>query len=197
MTHPLYEHAPRPHQHHNANDTSQLERSSSNFFEIIVDWIIDKTATVQGLILFLCIGTGSLVGYVTGNTLLAIICGALSSYILQLVYLVLLLISQKHSDRARQIQSDEIYKFASNASHDTDEMTHHMGEQDRKLIHIHADVELLKQAIAQLCIDFTDRDNANATLLASILTRLDTSSQDSSRSSSIIKRITHPLKQKH
>lgn len=130
----LHQHAPPPHQHRNANAVHAQELAKASPVDQIVNWVNDKTATVEGIILFIAIGLGSLIGYLTHNTVLALTFGALSSYLLQLVYLALLMYAGKKSDRAHQIQNDEIYHFSENTAHHMGENMHHLDAQDAELL---------------------------------------------------------------
>lgn len=64
----------------------------------LATWVTDRVATVECAIVFLGIGIGSLVGVITGNTVLALACGAVSSYVLQLVLLPLIMLRQSVQD---------------------------------------------------------------------------------------------------
>lgn len=66
---------------------------------VLATWVTDRVATIECAILFLGIGVGSLVGVITGNTVLALACGAVSSYVLQLVLLPLIMLKQAVQDR--------------------------------------------------------------------------------------------------
>ena len=65
----------------------------------LATWVTDRVASIECAILFLGIGIGSLVGVITGNTVLALACGAVSSYVLQLVLLPLIMLRQAVQDR--------------------------------------------------------------------------------------------------
>jgi hypothetical protein len=65
----------------------------------LATWVTDRVATIECAIAFLGIGVGSLIGVITGNTVLALACGAVSSYVLQLVLLPLIMLRQSVQDR--------------------------------------------------------------------------------------------------
>ena len=57
-------------------------------------WITKHVGTMWCAYVFAAIGVGSLVGAFTGNALLALTCGAVSSYFLQLVLLPVIMVGQ-------------------------------------------------------------------------------------------------------
>jgi len=63
--------------------------------ERIAQWITDRVATMWCAYLFLVIGIGSLVGVIFNNATLALVCGAVSSYVIQLVLLPIIMVAQK------------------------------------------------------------------------------------------------------
>ncbi len=155
----LHKHAPAPHPNVNANHLHQQELAQAHVIDHIIMWINDNTASVQGIILFTAIGICSLVGFLTGNIVLASIFGALSSYVLQLVYLALLMYAGKKSDRGREIQSDQIYKDSENTAHHMTQSMQHLDAQDvhilaieqqhgEKLDALHAKIDALSGHVA-------------------------------------------------
>ncbi len=181
---PLHAHAPPPHAHENANDLHRKELAKASIIDRGIVWIADNVATVSCIFLFAGIGIGSLVGYFTGNTFLAAVCGALSSYFLQLVLLPLIMYAGKKSDRAREIQSDAIYKFGENTAHDMRESMRHLNAQDVHILKIEQDIltvettlgeklDGLTQTVAEIRQLIADKDDAMAAHLAAIHSRLD------------------------
>src|SRR5690348_16864535 len=77
----LFHHEPHQHQPRNVNDM-HAERLSAN--DRIAVWISKNVGTMICAYVFAAIGIGSLVGALTNNTTLALLCGSLSSYFLQL-----------------------------------------------------------------------------------------------------------------
>ena len=57
-------------------------------------WITKHVGTMGCAYVFAAIGVGSLIGALTGNALLALTCGAVSSYFLQLVLLPIIMVGQ-------------------------------------------------------------------------------------------------------
>ena len=75
--------------------------------QAVAAWITERVGTMWCAYVFTGIGAGSLVGVITGNAVLALACGAISSYVLQLVLLPVIMVGQRvqqaHSDaRAEQ-----------------------------------------------------------------------------------------------
>lgn len=172
MPTPLHTHAPPPHQHRNANSVHKEELAKAGLVDQIVNWVNDKTATVEGIILFIAIGVASLIGYLTHNTVLALTFGALSSYLLQLVYLALLMYAGKKSDRARQIQSDEIYHFSENTAHHMGENMHHLDSQDAELLKQTNLLIEIQQGYQEQLTALTVKVDAQAAILTQLLAAL-------------------------
>lgn len=78
--------------------------------ERVAVWITDRIGTFECAVLFAGIGIGSLIGVITGNAILALACGAFSSYFLQLVLLPLLMISQNLQQRHAELVADETFQ---------------------------------------------------------------------------------------
>ena len=74
--------------------------------ERIAKWVTEHVATMTCAWIFLAIGIGSLIGVVTGNTTLALLFGAVSSYILQLVLLPIIMVAQKGHAEAQAKRAD-------------------------------------------------------------------------------------------
>ena len=67
-------------------------------------WVTEHVGTMWCAYAFLGIGLGSLIGVITGNAVLALACGAISSYVLQLVLLPVILVGQ----RVQQAHADAV-----------------------------------------------------------------------------------------
>lgn len=84
----------------------QVHPHKGTFNERVAVWTTEHVGTMQCAYLFAGIGIGSLVGVLTNNIVLALVCGSVSSYILQLVLLPVIMVGQK----VQQRQSDEVSK---------------------------------------------------------------------------------------
>jgi hypothetical protein len=79
--------------------------------QAIAVWVTEHVATMQCAYVFLGIGAGSLIGIVTGNVVLALACGAVSSYVLQLVLLPLIMIGQRVQQAASDAQRERYHEI--------------------------------------------------------------------------------------
>lgn len=93
-----------------ATNATDLHYQSLTKREELAVWITDKVGTIECAIIFAGIGVGSLIGVITGNAVLALACGAFSSYFLQLVLLPLLMISQNLQQRHQEFLADQTYE---------------------------------------------------------------------------------------
>jgi uncharacterized membrane protein YhiD involved in acid resistance len=113
--------------------------------EKIALWITKHVGTMTCAYIFLVIGIGSLVGIITGNTTLALACGAISSYVLQLVLLPIIIVGQNLNSKKTEQQITE--------THDTvmAELKLAMDERKKvKLMMKELDNKELKEAIKVL-----------------------------------------------
>jgi hypothetical protein len=195
MAQRLYEYQPHTHTPRNANDVHKEERTG--WGDHLADIVTANVGTMQCAGVFFGIGVGSIIGVWTNNYVLAASCGAISSYILQLVLLPVILKKQNTDSRKADIIADETYKTTLIIEHHGVQADNHRQAQDNKLIHLHADVEDIKQVVSQMSIDIASRDNVIAALLAAMNTRLDAMPHQDSSHSSIFHRMTHPLQKTH
>jgi hypothetical protein len=79
----------------------------------IAIWITNHVGTMTTAYIFLVIGIGSLIGIITGNTVLALTCGAISSYILQLVLLPIIMLGQNIQSEASEKRMEKMIKHIS------------------------------------------------------------------------------------
>lgn len=184
----LHTHKPRPHASKNANITHKEEHENAGINIKIALWLTTHVGTMQTAYLFLVIGIGSLVGYITNNYLLAVLCGGISSYLLQLVLLPIIMVGQGVQGRKAEIQADETYHFAENTYHDTEQSIQHLNAQDVELLKqtgmlqqmlqtmlshdAHAaDITALHAKIDALHSHVSDEIDAHAVLAANIMTQ--------------------------
>lgn len=73
-------------------------------------WITEHVGTMECAYIFAGIGIGSLVGYLTGNMLLAVSCGATSSYLLQLALLPVIMVGQRVQSRHADAMSLQTFE---------------------------------------------------------------------------------------
>ncbi len=78
------------------------------FNEKIALWTVEHVGTMACAWLFLAIGVGSLIGVLTGNTTLALVFGAVSSYILQLVLLPIIMVGQSLQNNRHDEHADAL-----------------------------------------------------------------------------------------
>lgn len=141
----LYTHQRHDHQPANVNEVHAAERLSLN--DRIAVLISKNVGSMICAYAFACIGVGSLVGVITGNTLLALLCGSVSSYFLQLVLLPILALGQNILGRHAQLMAEEQYRTTRRALHDSDQLVAHLSAQDALALQ---DSERLAQIDARL-----------------------------------------------
>lgn len=73
-------------------------------------WITNHVGTMVCAYVFAIIGVGSLIGVITGNATLALLCGATSSYVLQLVLLPIIMVGTNVQSKHDAIVSDIRYQ---------------------------------------------------------------------------------------
>ncbi|MEI7478553.1 MAG: hypothetical protein WCJ81_09085 [bacterium] len=79
----------------------------------IAIWVTNHVGTMECAILFLFIGIGSLIGITTNNQILALTCGAISSYVLQLVLLPVIMLGQNIQSEASEARMEKMMKHMS------------------------------------------------------------------------------------
>lgn len=124
----LYEHQRHVHEPRNVNEVHAAERLSFN--DRLAVWIAAHTGSMICAYIFAGIGIGSLVGVLTNNTLLALLCGSFSSYFLQLVLLPILALGQNILGRHAELQSEEQYTTTQRIFSDSEELVAHLHAQD-------------------------------------------------------------------
>jgi len=180
----LYQRKAHDHVPKNVNDLSKKDFSTT-----LADW----AGTTICIYLFACIGIGSLIGIITRNALLAGVCGALSSYFIQLVFLPIIQKRSNDLNRRSEIQTDEQYQTTVHVLHEVNEIHNHEDEQDKELIQqtkaLNTMIDHMQKLISQ-----------NNMLLVEVIqlhTQLNAMEkrQDSSHSS-IISDIVHPFRKR-
>ena len=73
-------------------------------------WVTKRVGTMTCAYVFAAIGVGSLVGVITGNAVLALACGALSSYFLQLVLLPIIAVGTNVQSKHDEVRADIRYE---------------------------------------------------------------------------------------
>jgi hypothetical protein len=131
---PLYTHQPHTHHPQNVNEQHQTEQAAAGFNTRLAVWLTRNVGTMATAYLFAAIGIGSLVGVFTGNTLLAVTCGALSSYFLQLVLLPIISVGTNVLGHKQELLADEQYQTTMHTFHDTEQMLRHLDAQDAELL---------------------------------------------------------------
>jgi hypothetical protein len=96
-------------------------------------WVTEHVGTMWCAYVFLGIGAGSLLGLLTGNAVLALACGALSSYVLQLVLLPVIMVGQA----VQQAHADGRAEADHAALTHTTELLASMDTKLDDLIHVH------------------------------------------------------------
>ena len=69
-------------------------------------WVTNHVGTVECAIVFALIGIGSIIGLITNNTALALVCGAVSSYFLQLVLLPIIMVGQNLQNKHSELRAE-------------------------------------------------------------------------------------------
>lgn len=80
-----------------------LDTLSTN--EKIAVWVTNRVGTMVCAYIFAGIGIGSIIGVITGNAALGLVCGAVSSYFLQLVLLPIIMVGQNIQNRHAEISA--------------------------------------------------------------------------------------------
>lgn len=125
-------HAARSARDHGATPSWRLRIAAAN--ERIAVWLTKHTGTMLCAYLFAGIGIGSLVGVFTNNTVLAAICGSLSSYFLQLVLLPVLAVGSNVLSRHAELQADEQFHATQRTLHESQQTVKHLDAQDVELL---------------------------------------------------------------
>lgn len=94
-----------------ARNTFKEHQETLNFHEKLAVFINKKIGTMYCAYLFAVIGIGSLVGVITNNTVLGLICGAVSSYFIQLVLLPLIMVAQNLESRHTEKRAEHEYNL--------------------------------------------------------------------------------------
>lgn len=128
----LFHHEPHQHQPRNVNEVHAAERLGIN--DRIAVWISKNVGTMICAYVFAFIGIASLVGALTGNALLAVTFGALSSYFLQLVLLPIIMVGQNVLSRHSELQADEMFNTTMSTYHDIEQVMQHLAAQDSELL---------------------------------------------------------------
>ena len=128
----LFHHEPHRYQPRNVNEVHAAERLSFN--DKFAVWISKNVGTMICAYVFAVIGIASLVGYLTDNTLLALVCGSLSSYFLQLVLLPIIMVGQNVQGRHAELQAEEAYNTTMSTYHDIEQIMQHLSAQDAELL---------------------------------------------------------------
>jgi uncharacterized membrane protein len=128
----LFEHKMHPHKPRNINEVHAQEQTSIN------DRIAVKLTRLIGSMtcayIFSFIGVGAVVGAITGNILLALIFGSVSSNFLQLVLLPVIMVGQNVLNRKQELQSDEQFCTTNKIYHDIEQIIQHQSAQDEELL---------------------------------------------------------------
>lgn len=130
----LFQHRPHPHRPRNVNAMHKAERLGLN--ARIAVFISRSVGTMVCAYVFAGIGIASLTGALTGNALLALTFGALSSYFLQLVLLPIIMVGQNVQARHSELQAEEAFQTTQKSYHDIEEIMAHLSAQDVKLLEI-------------------------------------------------------------
>ncbi len=80
---------------------------------LIAVWITNHVGTMWAAYIFAAIGIGSLVGVLTGSAVLTLVCGAVSSYFLQLVLLPVIMVGQSVQQAHADAMSEQNHAMLS------------------------------------------------------------------------------------
>lgn len=69
-------------------------------------WVSDHVGTMECAAIFGVIGIGSIVGIVINNAVLGLVCGAVSSYFLQLVLLPVIMVGQNLQNKHSELRAE-------------------------------------------------------------------------------------------
>jgi hypothetical protein len=139
----FYRHAERTHTPHNPNLLHEAEKAAAGFNMRFAVWCTRHVGTMWCAYVFGGIGIGSMIGALTGNTLLALLCGSLSSYFLQLVLLPIIMVGQNVLNRKAEIQNDEMYHTNQQSFADIEGIMTHLSAQDEFLLKLQQRVDEL------------------------------------------------------
>jgi hypothetical protein len=128
----LYAHQAHPHTPRNVNEQHAAEHTGFN--DRLAITLTKASGSMWCAYLFAGIGVGSLVGVITNNLALALVCGAVSSYFLQLVFLPILQKGQALLGRHGELQSTETHANTERLLHEFEQMRRHLDAQDAELI---------------------------------------------------------------
>jgi hypothetical protein len=158
ITSHLFHHEPHQHQPRNVNEVQAQERLSLN--DRIAVFVSANVGTMICAYIFAAIGIGSLVGVLTNNTLLALLCGSLSSYFLQLVLLPVIMVGQNVQGRHSELLADEMFHTTMTTFHDIEQVMQHLSAQDAELLR-HA--KMLEQLLEKSGISLQQLEAEGAT----------------------------------
>jgi len=127
----IHQHTPR-----NVNTLHTKEQETASLNTRIAVWLTRNVGTMQCAYIFAGIGIGSLIGVFTHNTLLAVTCGSLSSYFLQLVLLPILSVGQNVLGRHNELMAEEQFKTTESIYKDIEDIMDHLSRQDEELAKI-------------------------------------------------------------
>lgn len=130
----LFRHEPHQHQLRNVNEVQKAEQAEEGFNTRLAVTLTRYTGTMWTAYLFAGIGIGSLVGVFTNNVYLALLCGSISSYFLQLVLLPIIMTGQNVLGRKAELQADEAFKTTMSTYHDIEQVMQHLCAQDTELL---------------------------------------------------------------
>lgn len=122
------------HEPKNVNEVHKAEKTKFN--DRVADSVTRYIGTMACAYLFAMIGIGSLVGVVTNNLVLALVCGAVSSYFIQLVLLPVIMVSQRNAERKDELKAEEQYKTTLKMYHDAEETANHIAHVENIVIQI-------------------------------------------------------------
>lgn len=128
----LYQHKLHPHKPVNVNDKHKQEQQGIN--DRIAVFLTKSVGNMWCAYIFTGIGVGAVVGAVTGNLLLALIFGSVSSNFLQLVLLPVIMVGQNVLNRKQELQSDEQFSTTQKIYHDIEQIIQHQSAQDKELL---------------------------------------------------------------
>ncbi len=130
----LYQHRIHQHQPVNVNEQHKAEHLSVN--DRIAVMISRSVGTMVCAYVFAFIGVASLVGALTGNALLALTFGALSSYFLQLVLLPIIMVGQNVQARHSELLAEQQFQTTQKIYADSEQIMRHLDALDTALAEI-------------------------------------------------------------
>lgn len=128
----LFEHKMHPHKPVNVNEKHKQEQQGIN--DRIAVFLTKSVGNMWCAYLFTGIGVGAVVGAITGNILLALTFGSVSSNFLQLVLLPVIMVGQNVINRKQELQSDEQFQTTNKIYHDIEQIIRHQTAQDEELL---------------------------------------------------------------